>query len=223
MIFAAGALVGAAVASTAARHSLTLCLARSNREPRAARGGYATSRQSDEPVFEEAISKDEFERRRRKATPEPTVEEVRDEDGLTAAEAREKFRREHPEEFAEAEARRERRQTARSEARANRQNFIDQVDPSLLAENERKAHSAYANALADANTLRESIREARAAGEAVPEETLAAFREAQRTLREGAAAERKALFAAAARSIGLEESSVPEFTAVLNDIIEATK
>ena len=28
---------------------------------------------------------------------------------------------------------------------------------------------------------------------------------------------------AAARSIGLEESSVPEFTAVLNDIIEATK
>ena len=175
-----------------------------------------------EPQFAEAISVEEF--RRQQEAPAPTVEEVKGEDGLTVDERLERFRREHPDEFAALQRRRESIRAARKAAADNRQDFLDSVDVTYLTEEQRKTHVAYADALAARQEARERMAAARRTGAAVSDADRAQLQAAERVIREQGSAERAALFEAAARSVGVENAEdVKRFRETISVIFEATR
>lgn len=180
-----------------------------------------TEEEAEEP-FVEAVSADKF-RRQRAAERTATVEEVRDEDGLTADERVARFRREYPEEAAALDRRREARHAARVAAATKRQDFLDSVDVSFLAEDQRQAHAEYVDALAIRQDLRERIRKARQSGEAVSEDDFAQLQSAEQIVQRGAARERAVLFEAAARAAGLDDAAAVEFGATLQEILSVTQ
>ena len=175
-----------------------------------------------EPQFDEAISAEEFRRQQRPAEA-ATVEEVKGEDGLTVDERMEKFKRERPDEFAALQRRRESIRAARKATADNRQDFLDSIDLSFLTEGQRKAHVAYADALAARQEARERMAAARQTGAAVSDADRAQLQAAERVIREQGAAERAALVEATARSVGVENAEdVKRFRETISAIFEAT-
>ena len=175
-----------------------------------------------EPQFAEAISVEEF--RRQQEAPAPKVEEVKGEDGLTADERLERFRREHPDEFAALQRRRESIRAARKAAADNRQDFLDSVDVTYLTEEQRKTHVAYADALAARQEARERMVAARRTGAAVSDADRAQLQAAERVIREQGEAERTVLLEAAARSVGVEGAEdLKRFRETISVIFEATR
>ena len=176
-----------------------------------------------EPQFAEAVSAEEF-RRQQGPAEAATVEEVKGEDGLTVDERMEKFKRERPDEFAALQRRRESIRVARKAAAANRQEFLDSIDLSLLTEGQRKTHVAYADALAARQEARERLAAARRTGAAVSDADRAQLQAAERVIREQGEAERAALFEAAARSVGFENAEdLKRFRETILSIFEATR
>lgn len=175
-----------------------------------------------EPQFDEAIPAEEF-RRQQKSAEAATVEEVKGDDGLTVDERVEKFKRERPDEFAALQRRREAIRAARKAAADNRQNFLDSIDLSFLTEDQRKTHVAYADALAARQEARERMAATRRTGAAVSDDDRAQLQAAERVIREQGAAERAALFEAAARSVGVEDAEdLKRFRETILSIVEAT-
>ena len=176
-----------------------------------------------EPLFTEAISAEEF-RRQQRPVEAATVEEVKGEDGLTVDERMEKFKRERPDEFAALQRRRESIRAARKAAADNRQEFLDSIDLTYFTEEQRKTHAAYADALAARQEARERMAAARRAGAAVSDADRAQLQAAERVIREQGAAERAALFEAAARSFGVAaEEDVKRFRETISSILEMTR
>ena len=176
-----------------------------------------------EPQFAEAISMEEV-RSQQDPTPAATVEEVKGEDGLTVDERMEKFKREHPDEFAALQRRRESIRAARKAAADNRQDFLDSIDVSFLTEEQRKTHIAYTDALAARQEARERMAAARRMGAAVSDADRAQLQAAERVIREQGEAERAALFEAAARSVGVEGAEdLKRFRETISAIFEVTR
>ena len=174
-----------------------------------------------EPQFAEAISMEEV-RSQQDPTPTATVEGVKGEDGLTADERLERFKRERPDEFAALQRRRESIRAARKAAADNRQDFLDSIDVSYLTEEQRKTHTAYADALAARQEARERMTTARRTGAADADRVQ--LQTAERVIREQGKAERAALLEAAARSVGLEGAEdIKRFRETISLILEVTR
>lgn len=171
--------------------------------------------------FEEAISREEFRRQQGQGI-ESTVEEVRDEEGLTAEERAAKFRREQPEQWKAIMQERDRREQARRAVREKRQNFLDTVDISLFNDEQRKVHQEFADAMAERNACREEIRVLREQGKHPSAELRRRMSAAEHALSKNIEAERSALFEATGRALGVEESALKELSATLSDIVDAT-
>ena len=176
-----------------------------------------------ESQFTEAISAAEF-RHQQGLAQTATVEEVKGEDGLTVDERVEKFKRERPDEFAALQRRRESIRAAWKAAADNRQEFLDSIDLSFLTEEQRKTHVAYADALAARQEARERITAAWLKGAEVSDADRRQLQTAERVIREQGAAERAALFEAAARSVGVEGAEdLKRFRETISSIFEATR
>ena len=176
-----------------------------------------------EPQFAEAVSADVF-RRQRGPTQTATVEEVKGEDGLTADERLERFKRERPDEFAALQRRREAIRAARKAAAVDRQDFLDSIDGAFLTAEQRKTHVAYADALAARQEARERMTAARRTGAAVSDADRAQLQAAERVIREQGEAERAALLEAAARTVGVEGAEdLKRFRETISAIFEVTR
>ena len=153
---------------------------------------------------------------------EATVEEVRDEDGLTDEELAEKFKREHPEEWQRIQKRRRAMMAELKKAAERRQNFLDTVSDEYFTAEQRRTHATYAEALAARAAARERIRKAAEAEKDPDPEDLRAMNLADHVIRENAADEKRTLQEAAARSAGLAGEDVATFVEILKDIEDAT-
>lgn len=180
----------------------------------------------NEEKFEEAIPADVFRRQHQRDTASvAVVEEVRGEDGLTASEYTEKLKREHPDEWQAREQRRQMLRAARAQENKKQQTFLSAISSDLLTPEQRATHTAYLNALRQRDELREQLRTTRQ-GQNNPHaaaDLQAAFNEANEHILSTSAAERRALFEAAARSTGLSGKDVSEFADNLFGILDATE
>lgn len=176
----------------------------------------------NEAKFEEAIPADEFRRQHQRDTASvAVVEEVRGEDGLTAREYAEKLKREHPDEWQAREQRRQMLRRIRAQENEKQQAFLSAISSDLLTPEQRKTHTAYLNALRQRDEMREQLRTIRDPHAAV--DLQAAYNEANERILSTSAAERRALFEAAARSTGLSGKEVSEFADNLFGILDATE
>lgn len=176
-----------------------------------------------EPQFIEAVSAEEFSRQK-KSDETATVEEVKDEDGLTVDERMEKFRCERPDEFAALQRRRESMRAARKAAADNRQEILDSINLSFFTDEQRKTHIAYADALAARQVARERMEYARRTGAPVADADRAQLQAAERVISEQGESERAALFEAVARSVGIENADeVKDFRETISAILETTR
>ena len=157
------------------------------------------------------------------ASGEATVEEVRDEDGLTDEELAEKFKRENPEEWERIQKRRKAQLEAMRKAQADRKDFLTSVTAELLSAEQRKVHAAYRTALTAREEARERIRKATAAGGEADVEDYRLMNLADRTIRENAQAEHAALREALGRSLGISDADLPTFTATLKSIDDSVE
>ena len=171
--------------------------------------------------FVEAVPADEVRDESEDGSGEAEVEEVRDEDGLTDEELREKFKREHPEEWARIQKRRKAQLEAMKKALAERKDFLRSIDDELLTEEQRKVHAAYRTALTVREAARERIRQATASGGEADAEDYRLMNQAERAIRENARAEHAALREALGRSLGISAAELPTFTETLKSIDEA--
>ena len=174
----------------------------------------------EEGEFVEAVDADQVVE---EETEEATVEEVRDEDGLTIEERAEKFKRENPEEWERIQKRRAAALEAARKVNAQKQDFLDTIDEKFLTADQKKEHAVFAEALAARNAARERINVANASGKEVAPADYRAYSEAERTLHAKANDERQLLLEAAARSLGLAGDDVPTFLNILKDIDSCTR
>lgn len=174
----------------------------------------------EEQGFEEAVSPEEMAKLA--TVPAAIVEEVRDENGLTVDEVHEKFRHEHPDEYAEVMKAKADREAARRNARCRRLDFLGDIDLQYVAEDDREVHSEYVEAMMVREEMREAIKEARARGEEVCPELRKRMQAAAEIVQRKSSAERTALFGAVARSLGVPESKIPEMTSLVAEIISVT-
>lgn len=154
---------------------------------------------------------------------EVTVEEVRDEDGLTDEELREKFKRENPEEWERLQKRRKAMLDEMKKALANRKDFLAAIGDEFLSAEQRKVHAAYRTALTVREEARERIRKATASGGEAEVEDYRLMNQADRTIRENAQAEHTALREALGRSLGISDAELSTFTETLHSIDDAVK
>ena len=171
-----------------------------------------------EGEFVEAVPADKVRDEPEDESGEATVEEVRDEDGLTDEELREQFKREHPEEWERIQSRRKAMLEALRKAQADRTDFLTAVSDEFLSAEQRKVHAAYRTALTAREEARERIRKATAAGGEADVEDYRLMNLADRTIRENAQAEHAALREALGRSLGISDADLPTFTATLKSI-----
>ena len=157
------------------------------------------------------------------ASGEVTVEEVRDEDGLTDEELAEKFKRENPEEWKRIQARRKAQLEAMKKALADRKDFLAAIGDEFLSAEQRKVHAAYRTALTVRDEARERIRRATASGGEADVEDYRLMNQADRMVREYAQAEHKALREAFGRSLGISDAELSTFTETLDSIDDAVK
>ena len=146
---------------------------------------------------------------------EATVEEVRDENGLTDEELAAKFKRENPEAWEQIQKRRRAMIASQQKALANRRDFLAAVDIAFMTADQRKVHMAFAKALAARSEARARLRKAQEEGREPDVEDYRLCNLSERILRENAADESRALREAAARSLGLPEADVPGFVEML--------
>lgn len=154
---------------------------------------------------------------------EATVEEVRDEDGLTDEELREKFKRENPEEWERIQKRRKAMLDEMKKALANRKDFLAAIGDEFLSAEQRKVHAAYRTALTVRDEARERIRKATAAGGEADAEDYRLMNQADRTVRENAQTEHAALREALGRSLGLQGEELREFGETLKAIDDSVE
>ena len=182
-----------------------------------------TVEEEPEGEFVEAVQADEVRDESEDESGEATVEEVRDEDGLTDEELREKFKRENPEEWERIQKRRKAMLDEMKKALANRKDFLAAVSDELLSEDQRKVHAAYRTALTVREEARERIRKATASGGEAEVEDYRLMNQADRTIRENAQAEHTALREALGRSLGISDAELSTFTETLHSIDDAVK
>lgn len=154
---------------------------------------------------------------------EATVEEVRDEDGLTDEELREKFKRENPEEWERIQKRRRAMLDEMKKALANRKDFLAAIGDEFLSAEQRKVHAAYRTALTVREEARERIRKATASGGEADAEDYRLMNQADRTIRENAQTEHAALREALGRSLGLQGDELREFGETLKAIDDSVE
>lgn len=173
--------------------------------------------------FVDAVPADEVRDEPEDESGEATVEEVRDEDGLTDEELAEKFKRENPEEWARIRKRRKAMLDEMKKALANRKDFLAAIGDEFLSAEQRKVHAAYRTALTVRDEARERIRRATASGGEADVEDYRLMNLADRTIRENAQAEHKALREAFGRSLGISDAELSTFTETLDSIDDAVK
>ena len=173
--------------------------------------------------FVDAVPADEVRDEPEDESGEATVEEVRDEDGLTDDELAEKFKRENPEEWARIQKRRKAMLDEMKKALANRKDFLAAIGDEFLSAEQRKVHAAYRTALTAREEARERIRRATASGGEADVEDYRLMNQADRMVREYAQAEHKALREAFGRSLGISDAELSTFTETLNSIDDAVK
>ena len=173
--------------------------------------------------FVDAVPADEVRDEPGDESGEAEVEEVRDEDGLTDGELREKFKREHPEEWERIQARRKAMLDEMKKALADRKDFLTSVSDEFLSAEQRKVHAAYRTALTVREEARERIRKATASGGEAEVEDYRLMNQADRTIRENAQAEHTALREALGRSLGISDAELSTFTETLHSIDDAVK
>lgn len=181
-----------------------------------------TNRASD-TTFEPALTREEFLRHQKAVgATEATVEHIRDENGLTVDEAHEKFKREHPEEWAQRLAQREARRKIRHDEVEKRLELLDSIAGQHLSERQRKTHEAFLDAIAVQENIRAMMDHKRQNGETVTPEERMALNQAQKTIRDQGAAEREALLEALAKSSGYAGDDVKAFADIIRRVYEAT-
>ena len=176
-----------------------------------------------EGEFVEAVPADKVRDEPGDESGEAEVEEVRDEDGLTDEELREKFKREHPEEWKRIQAQRKAQLEAMKKALANRKDFLAAIGDEFLSAEQRKVHAAYRTALTVREEARERIRKATASGGEADAEDYRLMNQADRTVRENAQAEHTALREALGRSLGLQGDELREFGETLKAIDDSVE
>ena len=169
-------------------------------------------------------------RRQLKQRPEameegPVVVEQREE-----GEARRQSRRDRletlketdPEAYKKEIERREQFASAMKQMSEDRNLFLHSIDTSLLSPEAQENHYRFTAAMAKQSELQEQMMMLRMSGEEIPEtlreEMGDVFREIQET-REG---EREALLNAIANSMGLMGADADDFTALVNEVFNAT-
>ena len=182
-----------------------------------------TVEEEPEGEFVEAVPADEVRDESEDESGEAEVEEVRDEDGLTDDELREKFKRENPEEWERIQKRRKAMLDEMKKALANRKDFLAAVSDELLSEDQRKVHAAYRTALTVREEARERIRKATASGGEAEAEDYRLMNQADRTVRENAQAEHAALREALGRSLGISDAELPTFIETLKSIDDSVE
>lgn len=173
--------------------------------------------------FVDAVPADEVRDEPEGESGEATVEEVRDEDGLTDEELAEKFKRENPGEWARIRKRRKAMLDEMKKALANRKDFLAAIGDEFLSAEQRKVHAAYRTALTAREEARERIRRATASGGEADVEDYRLMNQADRMVREYAQAEHKALREAFGRSLGISDAELSTFTETLHSIDDAVK
>ena len=174
-----------------------------------------------EGEFVEAVPADKVRGEPEDESGEATVEEVRDEDGLTDEELREKFKRENPEEWERIQKLRKAQLEAMKKALADRKDFLTSISDEFLSAEQREVHAAYRTALTVREAARERIRKATASGGEADAEDYRLMNQADRTIRENAQAEHTALREALGRSLGISDAELSTFVETLKSIDDA--
>ena len=173
--------------------------------------------------FVDAVPADEVRDEPEDESGEATVEEVRDEDGLTDEELAEKFKRENPEEWERIRKQRKARLDALKKALEDRKDFLTSISEEFLTAEQRKVHAAYRTALTAREDARERIRRAVASGGEADVEDYRLMNQADRLVREHAQTEHTALREALGRSLGISDAELSTFTETLELIDDAVK
>ena len=176
-----------------------------------------------EGEFVEAVPADKVRDEPEDESGEATVEEVRDEDGLTDEELREKFKRENPEEWERIQKRRKAMLDEMKKALANRKDFLAAIGDEFLSAEQRKVHAAYRTALTVREEARERIRKATASDGEADVEDYRLMNQADRTVRENAQAEHVALREALGRSLGIADTELSTFVETLRSIDDSVE
>lgn len=176
-----------------------------------------------EGEFVEAVPADEVRDEPEDESGEAEVEEIRDEDGLTDEDLREKFKREHPEEWERIQRQRKAQLEAMKKALADRKDFLTSVSDEFLSAEQRKVHAAYRTALTVREEARERIRKATAFGGEAEVDDYRLMNQADRTIRENAQAEHAALREALGRSLGISDAELSTFTETLKSIDDSVE
>ena len=176
-----------------------------------------------EGEFVEAVPADKIRDEPEDESGAATVEEVRDEDGLTDEELREKFKRENPEEWERIQKRRKAMLDEMKKALANRKDFLAAIGDEFLSAEQRKVHAAYRTALTVREEARERIRKATASGGEADAEDYRLMNQADRTVRENAQAEHTALREALGRSLGIADTELSTFVETLRSIDDSVE
>lgn len=141
---------------------------------------------------------------------------------MTMRERMEEFKRTDPEGYkAEMERRKEFVNSMR-EAHAARENFLRDIDVSLLSDEEQETHARYLEAMEKRAAFDERMHELIETGERPSDEDITAIREAYQTLHQLRDAERQALLGAIGTSMGLSQEDASDFTNLVQDVIEST-
>lgn len=188
---------------------------------RAGESGKIAEARPAEPAYEEAVPREEFDRGKG-GQAESSVEEVRGEDGLTVSEVQERFKREQPAQWHSIAKERARRDADRRASNVRRREFLEDIDVSFLKEDQREVHRRFTAAFAERIACRDEINALRAKGESPPPESRGRFSAAERTISGNSAAERRILFEAVGRSVGVDEAELREFSTLLSDIVDVT-
>ncbi len=142
---------------------------------------------------------------------------------LSPAERLEQLKAEDPERYAEVIKRREQFRTQVAQAKENRDNFLGDIDLSLLTPEQQEIHATYTEALARQDELSEAMRIKFEAGEELSDEERAAMFENRRTIRELQEQERVALLNAVGTSMGFTAEESADFTALIEEVYSATQ
>lgn len=106
--------------------------------------------------------------------------------------------------------------------RAERIGFLDSIDTSLLSSEAQETHSRFTSAIARQGELQREIIALMDAGEEPPEELRIQMHDTFREINQTRDAERAALLDAIATSMGLEGDAVGDFSALVNEVFNAT-
>lgn len=134
----------------------------------------------------------------------------------------EDFKKNNPKQYAEEMARREQFRKAMLESQANREDFLNSIDLSLLTPEQQNTHKRYVLALSERAALQEQLNGILESGERPSEELTSALRESFRTLDQTREDVRTSLLGAMAISMGFSNEEAAGFTDLVNTVFDAT-